>query len=100
MSSICDGRRAAARGGAGRHQDRLVDGKPKVSGNPKPGLLARLREHKAAIAGILRGDACRHCGDRWLGPARPASISPMAQPNACAAQIARLATSSPPPSVW
>ena len=50
---------------------RLADGKPKVAGNPSPELLARLREHKAEIVEILKGDRCRWCGEllAWPGPA-------------------------------
>ena len=50
---------------------RLIEGKPKVAGNPPPELLARLREHKPAIIEILNADRCRHCGEplAWPGPA-------------------------------
>jgi hypothetical protein len=49
---------------------RLVEGKPKVAGNPPPELLARLREHKPEIVEILKADRCRWCGEilRWPGP--------------------------------
>ena len=47
---------------------RLADGKPKVSGNPSPELLARLRAHKPELieAGITFADAtaeCQPCAD-------------------------------------
>lgn len=41
---------------------RLVDGKPKVGGAVPADLLLRLREQRAAIVAILKGDACRRCG--------------------------------------
>jgi hypothetical protein len=48
---------------------RLVgDGKVKAAGAP-PGLLARLREHKAELAGLLAGHLCRHCGEVMDWPA-------------------------------
>ena len=40
---------------------RLVDGKPKVGGNPAPELLGRLREHKAELVELLSGSRCRYC---------------------------------------
>ena len=48
---------------------RLADGKPKVSGNPSPELLARLRAHKPELIEILRGDRCRRCAERLAWPA-------------------------------
>jgi hypothetical protein len=38
---------------------------------PTDDLLTTLRDHKPAIVAILRGDACRSCGERlaWPGPA-------------------------------
>jgi hypothetical protein len=53
---------------------RLADGKPKVSGNPSPELLARLRELKPAIVAILAGDACRTCGVALAWP-RPVGVT-------------------------
>ena len=53
---------------------RLTEGKPKVGGSPKPELLARLRENKATIVEILKGDACRWCGTPLDWP-RPAGIT-------------------------
>jgi hypothetical protein len=41
---------------------RLVDGKPKVAGQPSPELLGRLRAAKAELVDLLSGTCCRHCG--------------------------------------
>ena len=37
---------------------------------PPPALLAGLREHQREIVALLRGDACRYCGEpiRWAEP--------------------------------
>jgi hypothetical protein len=50
---------------------RLAGSTPKVAGSPSPELLARLREARPEIIELLRGDRCRHCGERlaWPGPA-------------------------------
>ena len=50
---------------------RLAGSTPKLAGSPSPELLARLRAARVEVAELLRGDRCRHCGDRlaWLGPA-------------------------------
>lgn len=49
---------------------RLVDGKPRVKGEPPPQLLARLRAAKGELASLLAGEMCRHCGAAldWLQP--------------------------------
>jgi len=52
---------------------RLVDGKPTVSNAPSAELLARLRENKPEIVAVLKGEACRWCGERLPWP-RPAGI--------------------------
>jgi hypothetical protein len=41
----------------------------RAAGAP-PELLARLREHKAALAELLTGHLCRHCGEvmNWPAP--------------------------------
>jgi hypothetical protein len=50
------------------------DGTVKVLARPSdvpPDLLAALRAHKAELAALLTGVACRWCGERmgWPGPA-------------------------------
>ncbi len=47
-----------------------ADGKVKVGGGVPPELLARLREHKLALAELLAGYLCRHCGEvmNWPAP--------------------------------
>lgn len=49
---------------------RLVGGKPRVAGEPSPEFLARLRAAKDALAALLAGETCRHCGAAidWLRP--------------------------------
>jgi hypothetical protein len=50
---------------------RLAGSTPKVAGGPSPELLAQLRAARVEVVELLRGDRCRHCGDRlaWPGPA-------------------------------
>src|SRR6478672_7817776 len=49
---------------------RLIDGgKVRAAGAVPPALLDRLRERKAELVALLRGDACRHCGAPMAWPA-------------------------------
>jgi hypothetical protein len=45
------------------------DRKIKVTGNPDPDLLDRLRRLKPELIEILRGDRCRRCGASMAWPA-------------------------------
>jgi hypothetical protein len=61
---------------------------------PPPALLAQLGAHKAEIAGMLAGDACRHCGGAidWRRPGALAFADGSGAHVACheQAEIARL----------
>lgn len=71
---MIDARALLAEAQAANVTVRLLDGLPRVYGNPSPDLLAQLRAHKAEITALLRGEVCRHCGggiDWW----RPAAVA-------------------------
>lgn len=54
-------------------------------GRPAPDLLARLRERKAELVELLRGERCRSCGERmaWPGPAGVVYGDGTAEHHAC-----------------
>jgi hypothetical protein len=59
--------------GAGVRLRLAEDGKIKVPASTPPELLDRLRAHKLELAALLRGDACRYCGEP-MGWPRPAGV--------------------------
>jgi hypothetical protein len=65
---------------------RLAEGKPRVSGNPEPELLARLREHKVDVVAILSADRCRWCSEplTWPEPVGVTFADGTAECMACA----------------
>ncbi len=54
-------------------------------GRPTPHLLTRLREHKAELVELLRGERCRRCGHplRWPEPAGVISADGTAEHHEC-----------------
>ena len=52
---------------------------------PPPEFLARLRVHKPELIELLRGDRCRHCGERlvWSRPGAVAFNDGLAAHLAC-----------------
>jgi hypothetical protein len=74
---------------------RLADyGKVKVPESTPPELLDQLRAHKLELAALLRGDACRYCGESigWPRPAGVVFADGTAAHHACdeAAEVARI----------
>lgn len=70
------------------------DGGVKVAAGAPPELLARLRERKAELVGLLTGHLCRHCGEPmgWPDPVGVMLDDGTALHHACreAAEVARV----------